>query len=289
MLKKIIITGVNGRIARHLTRYLAGWEGLYEVVLLSLRDDLWKDMSFQGYDAVIHLAALVHRKEKPSMEQQFERLNVQLPRQVAQKAKEEGVGLFVYASSLAVYGLEGSVQLPQTIDENTAENPASLYGKSKWRGEQLVGRLNDEQFRVVVLRVPLVYGAGCKGSYGTLRAVALKLPMVPRMENRRSMIHLDNLSEFIRLLIERPSSGTFFPQNREFVCTSDLIQHVANAHGKRLRQSPFWGGFFRRFLGRLGLVEKIWGTLVIGKELSTTFGWDYNVLSFEDSFADESA
>ncbi len=98
---KIIITGAKGYIAAHLARHLSGAGHAAE--LMDARDDAWMEREFWGADAVIHCAALVHQKNRP--ESEYTRVNARLTELLARKAKAEGVGAFIFMSTLAVYGL----------------------------------------------------------------------------------------------------------------------------------------------------------------------------------------
>ena len=81
----------------------------------------------------------------------------------------------------------------------------------------------------------MVYGKGCKGNYQTLRRLSLLTPVFPAWKNRRSMIYIDNLCDFIEMLIREEKAGLFFPQNEEYVCTADMVQKIALEHGKKVR------------------------------------------------------
>ena len=91
-------------------------------------------------------------------------------------------------------------------------------------------------FKIVILRPPMIYGKGSKGNYPKLaKKGAKKLPPVfPDIDNERSMLHIDILCEFIKLMIDNEESGLFFPQNKEYVRTSEMVKLVAEAHGKKI-------------------------------------------------------
>src|SRR5690606_2947926 len=96
-------------------------------------------------------------------------------------------------------------------------------------------KLMDEFFKVVILRPPMIYGKGCKGNYPKLVKLAKILPVFPNIENKRSMLHIDNLCEFIKLMIDNGENGLFFPQNKEYVKTSELVKIIAEVHGRKIR------------------------------------------------------
>ena len=62
-MKKILITGAGSYIGGSVEGYLARWPEDYQVDTLSVRGEEWKNTSFQGYDAVLHVAGIVHQKK----------------------------------------------------------------------------------------------------------------------------------------------------------------------------------------------------------------------------------
>ena len=111
-----------------------------------------------------------------------------------------------------------------------------------------------------ILRPPMVYGNGCKGNYQTLRKLALLTPVFPAWKNRRSMIYIDNLCGFIEKLIREENSGLFFPQNKEYVCTADMVCRIALEHGKKVRLIKGLNLFVR--IPFLPYRAKVFGSLI---------------------------
>src|SRR5699024_4967609 len=101
--------------------------------------------------------------------------------------------------------------------ENTPTNPKNTYGKSKSDAEKLIIELETDDFKVAILRPPMVYGEGCKGNYQLLRRVALVSPIFPDFKNKRSMIHIDVLSKKIERIIVKNEHGIFCPQDTQYV------------------------------------------------------------------------
>lgn len=158
------------------------------------------------------------------------RVNRDLAYEVAKKAKKEGVSQFIFLSSMSVYGMETGV-----ITRDTVPQPKSLYGKSKLEAEKLIEHLNDQTYKVAILRPPMVYGKGCKGNYPKLATLAKITPLFPDIDNKRSMIYVDNLSKFLKVIIDDNQSGLFFPQNNEYVKTSELVKLIAKYNNKKIR------------------------------------------------------
>src|SRR5699024_3287567 len=87
--------------------------------------------------------------------------------------------------------------------------------------------------------------------------------------NQRSMLHIDNLSEFIRLMIDNQESGLFFPQNKEYVKTSEMVRIIAEVHGKKIKLTRLFNPILNIMKKRIGIVNKVFGDLVYEKEMST--------------------
>jgi len=260
-MKKILITGANSYIGTSFEKWLAQWPGKYSVDTVDMRDDSWKAQDFSPYDVVFHVAGIAHIKETKANRGLYYKVNRDLAFEVAKKAKDDGVRQFIFLSSMSVYGLDTGI-----INKETPLNPKSHYGKSKLEAEQLIDQLPDDDFTVAILRPPMVYGKGCKGNYQRLAKLAVTTPIFPDIDNKRSMIHIDNLCEFIRLLINDCANGVFYPQNKEYVRTSEMVRLIAEAHGKKVRMTKL----FNPLLGllKVSTVNKVFGDLVYEKTLS---------------------
>ncbi len=254
-MKHILITGADSYIGNALAEYLP--ENSYKITTLDVRDESWQAESFTGFDAVLHVAAIVHQKEHPEMEELYFRVNRNLSVQIARKAKAEGVGQLIFMSSMSVYGMDTGVITPDTVP-----TPVSFYGKSKLAAEELIQAEADEHFKVCVLRPPMVYGPGCKGNFQTVVKLVKKLPVFPQLHNQRSMIYIDNLCEFLKLCIDEGESGLFFPQNREYMQTSQMARTIAGKLGRRIWFSCLAGLAVRLTIPFLSLTKKAFGTLI---------------------------
>src|SRR5699024_1152334 len=108
------------------------------------------------------------------------------------------------------------------------------YGKSKLEAEQITSEMQDDSFLVAIIRPPMVYGKNSKGNYSQLSKLAKITPIFPDINNQRSMIYIDHLSEFIRNLIKQDKSGLYFPQNKEYVCTTEMVREISKYHSKKM-------------------------------------------------------
>ena len=274
-MKKVLITGKNSYIGTSLENWLMKHPGKYKVDKMDMKVESWKEQYFGQYDVVFHAAGIAHIKETKENRNLYYKINRDLAYEAAQKAKEEGVEQFIFLSSMSVYGIENGV-----IDRDTPLNPKTSYGKSKLEVEKLINALRDDSFVVAILRPPMVYGKGCKGNYPRLSNLAQKTPIFPDVDNKRSMIYIDNLSEFVKQLIDNQSGGQFFPQNAEYVNTSEMVRLIAGAHGKRIRLTKFFNPLLR--LLNVSTLNKVFGDLVYDMSMSENIN-DYKINDFKTS------
>jgi nucleoside-diphosphate-sugar epimerase len=274
-MKKILITGKNSYVGKSLEKWLKKYPHRYSLDSISLRDDSWRDKSFSGYDVVFHVAGIAHIKETKENASLYYKVNRDLAYEVAQKANIEGVKQFIFLSSMSVYGIESGV-----ISKNSPLKPKSNYGKSKLQAEELIRPLESNEFKLAIIRPPMIYGKGCRGNYSRLENLALKVPVFPSIENKRSMIYVDNLCEFVRFIIDDSNSGIFFPQNADYVCTSEMVKKIAELHGTKIRMTKSLNFFLR--LIRISTVKKVFGDLVYDKQIDE-YKNKYTVYDFETS------
>lgn len=284
-MKKILITGAGSYIGGFVENYLKKWPDVYRVDTVDMIGDDWQEHSFRGYDAVLHVAGLVHQpktKDDPAQAEFYDRVNHRLAVETAQKAKAEGVRQFLFLSSASVYGLSAPVGKVVMITRDTPLRPTDNYGISKAKAEESLRTLQDGQFRLAILRPPMIYGKGCKGNYQTMAKLARKLPFFPWVDNQRSMLYMENLAEFIRLLIDDEAEGIFCPQNNEYVNTSDMVSQIAHANGKDILLIRGFGWAMKLLRPVTGIVDKAFGSLCYDVELSR-YSQDYCVKNLQES------
>ena len=274
-MKSILITGKNSYIGTSLENWLMREPDKYKVDTVDMKDGSWKEKDFSIYDVVFHVAGIAHIKETTDNQDLYYKVNRDLAYETAQKAKQDGVEQFIFLSSMSVYGAENGV-----IDIHTPLKPNSAYGKSKIEAENLINKLQDDSFTVATLRPPMVYGKGCRGNYPRLAGLALKTPVFPKIDNKRSMIYIDNLLEFVKQLIDNRSGGLFFPQNAEYVNTSEMVRLIAEAHGKKIVMTKLFNPLLR--LLNVSTVNKVFGDLVYDISMSE-YESDYRVCGFRES------
>ena len=229
-MKKVLITGANSYIGTSFEKYVKENNIDFEMDTLDLLDPTWEEFDFSGYDTIFHVAGIAHFSKDESKKELYYKVNTELTDRVAKIAKQAGVSQFIFMSSIIVYGDSKSGE--RVITKQTKPTPSDFYGDSKWQAEQKLNKLSDNTFKVVIIRPPMIYGKGSKGNYPKLSRLAQSISIFPKISNSRSMLHIDNLCEFIKQAIERRIKGTYFPQNAEYVTTSDLVAKLAQVHNK---------------------------------------------------------
>lgn len=262
-MKRILVTGVGSYIGQSLIKYLNQWPKQYQVDGVTTHDGAWKETDFSQYDVIYHTAGIAHRKETKENAHLYYAINRDLAVEIARKAKEQGLKHFIFLSSISVYGLDTGV-----INEETPLNPRTHYGKSKLEAEQKLQQIANETFNITILRPPMVYGKNCKGNFQKLARLVEIFPIFPRCNNRRSMIYIDNLSEFVRVCIDKELSGVFFPQNKEYVCTDELVLMIARQKNKPMIISSALGAIVKLLQPFSNTLRKAFGSLIIESENS---------------------
>ncbi|WP_031547977.1 NAD-dependent epimerase/dehydratase family protein [Salinicoccus luteus] len=278
-MNKILITGENGYISQSLKSWIMKKSSEYHIDLISLRNDDWKNYDFSSYDSIVHTVGIAHVDSNPDekMRETYYKVNRDLAIEVGKKAKEEGVSQFIFLSSIIVYGNHNSY-----ISKETSPEPENFYGNSKLEAEKGISVLEDKDFIVAIVRLPMVYGKGSKGNYPLLAKMARLTPVFPKVNNKRSMIHIDNLCEFLYLLIRKNDRGLYHPQNEEYVNTSILVKEISKTHNRPLVLTGVFNSLIKFAQSKSMLFQKVFGDLVYDQSLSE-YSDKYNIRSFEES------
>lgn len=253
-MKKILIVGANSYIGTNFESFINRWGG-YKTDTLDTVSNAWENYDFSAFDCVFHVAGIAHVKETKKNAHLYYTVNRDLAVKCATKAKNCGVKQFVFLSSMSVYGM-----LTGVITKQTIPNPGSNYGKSKLQAESIIREMGDDNFKVAILRPPMVYGDGCKGNYQLLRKCALKSPVFPDIQNKRSMVHIEKLCDFVKEIIERDAEGIFYPQDDSYVCTSEMVFNIAESEGKRIKLTKLFNPIIKNV--NFKLFDKVFGDLI---------------------------
>lgn len=285
-MKKILITGDHSYIGTSFARYIKEkYPKDYVVDTIDMHHGNWRKESFSGYDSVFHVAGIAHSdsgKISKEKEKLYYAVNTKLAIETAKKAKADGVNQFIFMSSIIVYGDSAPIGRKKVITPNTPVSPANCYGDSKVQAEKGLKRLENDEFKVVIIRSPMIYGKGSKGNYPLLSKLAQKLPIFPYVDNQRSMLYIGNLCEFVRLMIQNEEQGIFWPQNREYSNTSKLVNMIAESHGKKLIliRGFEWG---LKILGKImPLINKAFGNLSYEQKMGK-YKDEYRIYNLKNS------
>lgn len=293
--KKVLITGAGSYIGQSFINYAKkNYPDNFEIEELDLMENSWKNVSFSKYDIVYHVAGIAHAdvgKVSEETKEKYYKVNTDLTVEVAKKAKEDGVREFIFMSSMIIYGESAPYGKKKVIDENTVPMPANFYGDSKLQADVAVRTLADEKFKVIVLRPPMIYGKGSKGNYPILAKIARKLPVFPNVNNERSMLHIDNLCEFLcQIMLVRENNDNaivLIPQNAEWIKTSAMVKEIANVSGKNiielkvLKPAVIIGSKIPGKIG--GIVNKAFGNNCYAHNISVYSDIDYQKITLKES------
>ena len=276
----ILITGAGSYVGECVRKYMLV-HGEYQIDAVDTMGDNWKKADYGLYDVVFHVAGIAHVNADPKMEPLYYKVNRDLTIEVAKHAKAAGVKQFVFMSSQIVFHESQSLKT-EVLTADTKENPNGFYGDSKLQAEKGLHELECDSFKVCILRPPMIYGPNSKGNFPRLAKLATKVPVFPCWHNKRSMLYIDNLAEFVKQAVERQLCGTFYPQNRELADTVEIIRCFAKAAGHKVwitrLLNPFvWLGSFI-----LQPINKMFATYYYEPKMSVA-DFDYQLVSFEES------
>ena len=234
-----------------------------------------------GMDLVIHAAARVHVMEDAASDPlaAFRQVNVEGTLNLAREAAHAGVKRFVFISSVKVNGESTEAQAFTPDDQITTQDP---YGVSKWEAEQGLFILAEETgMEIVVIRPPLVYGPGVKANFlSMMQWVRRGVPMpFGAVENRRSLIALDNLVSFVICCMGHPKAANelFLISDGEDVSTTELLQKLARSMEKKSYLIPVpvtWMRFAAHLLGKDAMADRLFGSLQLdSSKARELLGW----------------
>lgn len=259
---KILVTGSSGFVGKY---FIDKYKYKYDIQTFSFRKDDISALNCSDIDVVFHLSALVHQMGGASCEE-YERVNVIQTLQLAKKAKESGIKHFVFMSTVKVYGEETDSK----YSENSICNPEDDYGKSKLKAELELQKLEDEDFKVSIIRTPIVYGYGVKANIKSLINLVNKVPLLPfgKTENKRSMVYIGNLSHLVNEVITQQKSGIFLASDDEAISTSRLIELIAKNLDKKvyLVKIPFFESLLK--ILKPSFHKRLYGSLEVDNSIT---------------------
>jgi len=248
-LARILVTGAAGFIGRPLC---LGLVARGHVVLgvtrrpappipgVELRPigDIGPGTDWSGHldriDVVVHLASRAHRSGRDAAEHD----EAPAARALAHSAAKAGVRRLVHMSSVRAMGDATPPGAP--FRGTDLPDPRDPYGRCKLAIEHaLLAAVQESGIEIVILRPPLVYGPGVKANFRALMRLAasgLPLPLA-RINNRRSLIFIDNLVDLVGRACLHPGAGrrVLLARDAADLSTPELIRILAAELGRPAR------------------------------------------------------
>lgn len=294
----ILITGANGFVGRYLSDYLAN-QGLTVrramrsnasandqvetgFMVPSVDDSTDWTKALLGCEVVIHLAARVHVMNDHSADPlaEFRKVNVDGTLRLASQAAAAGIKRFIFISSVKVNGEQTEVGKP--FLEDMPANPQDAYGQSKFEAEQgLLMLARQTGMEVVIIRPPLIYGAGVKANFASMLGYIRKGIPLPlgAVHNKRSFVYLGNLVSLIECCIEHPAAASqlFLVSDGHDLSTTELLRSCAAAIGVEARLLPVPQRLIEAcaaLLGKQAVAQRLCGNLQVDiTKARALLGW----------------
>lgn len=264
--KTLMITGATGFIG---SNFIKRYENEYNIIPICLIKNKPEEIDYRGVDSILHLAALVHQMKGAPEEKYFE-VNTELTRRIAIEAKKNGVKHFVFYSTVKVYGYDGDLYNHEfVLTEESPCNPNDPYGASKYEAEEILRALEDESFKVAVIRPPMVYGEGVKGNMLSLIKLIDKVSILPFNydENRRTIVGIENLLYMTYLIINKKADGIYLGSDGKSVSIKDIVETISIGLMKKRTLVRFPNLVFS-FMYKIkeGIMIRLLGTLAFNQK-----------------------
>ena len=261
-MKKLLITGSSGFVGSY---FIDKYKSKYKIKTFSFRKDNINTLDCSKVDTVFYLSALVHQMGGARKEE-YEKINVTQTLELAKKAKQSSIKQFIFMSTVKVYGEE-----TDGIYSETSEcYPEDEYGKSKLKAELELKKLENENFKISIIRTPIVYGSGVKANIKSLINLVNRIRVLPfgKIENKRSMVYIGNLCHLVDELIIQQKAGVFLASDDEPLSTSKLIKLIALNLDKKLYliKVPFFETLLR--LLKPSFHKRLYGNLEVDNSIT---------------------
>ena len=257
----MLLTGATGFVGRRLLRRLAASEceirllsrnpvANYTTIQCDFLHDSIPPCALDSVDTIFHLAGYAHDLRDAAMvEQLYRTVNVEITTRLAELAVQKGVKRFIFVSSVKAGGRAVNGHYMTEKDQG---DPEGIYGKTKREAEIKLLEITEQSgMHVSIIRPPLVYGPGVKGN---LRMMLLGIekgwfPPLPKANNCRSMIHVDDLVEALLLVANevRANREIFIATDGHLYSSREIYETMCSVLGKDV---PQW--YMPKFFINLG-------------------------------------
>ena len=280
--RKILVTGASGFIGKRLCKVIEERGGVVYRVTRDINatnririgefdeNTNWTEV-LRGFDCIVHLAARVHVMNEHSQHPlgEYMRVNVMATLNLARQAASAGVRRLIFISTIKVNGEQTCPHQP--FNEADTPEPVGPYAISKWEAEKGLQRIGAEtKLEIVIIRPPLVYGPGVRANFRSLMMLLdynFPLPL-GGINNKRSMIALDNLVDMIIVCMDHPAAVNelFLASDGEDLSLSELLQRLGDALGKPAKMFSIPNWLFKYLLtlaGKKHIASRLFGTLQV--------------------------
>lgn len=232
-----VVTGATGYIGQSLIPHLnasghelIAWPRNHTFDLSNERPALSEWITqLRNVDVIVHLAGLAHQTSKAKDASPYFQINRDGTLHLAAAAQAAGVKRFIFLSTAKVFGEGGETP----YRPNSHPHPIDAYAQSKWQAEQQLLEQFSQTMEIIILRPPLVYGRNAKANFGSLmKLVKLPFPLpFAGIDNRRSMIGIDNLINLIVLCLTSPAAAgkTFLCADSQLYSLRDIVTSIRRA------------------------------------------------------------
>lgn len=278
-MKRVLVTGTNSYIGNKFKEYVSKHQIKIDLDYISVRDDSWKNIKFNKYDSILHLAGIAHVSRDPKLKEKYYKVNRDLTIQLAEKAKKEKVKQFIFMSSIIIYG-----QFENEINDLTIPQPSDFYGDSKLQADIYLQNMTDDIFKTAVIRTPVVYGHESKGNFMKLIKFSRKINFFFDYDDKKSMIYVDNLNNLVSLIISNEYHGVFYPQNKEYVSIKNIVRISNELMGKKIYFTRGFNWIIKLMTKKISFFNKIFGDKFYKIDTHKIYkNLDYQKTSLEES------
>lgn len=246
--KAVLVTGGTGFIGRYLVTALVQQGAVVKVLsrhpvmsvvqpYTTIVGDLTRPDTLecvcQGVDIVFHLGGYAHAVDQPDVSSELlnQQVTVEGTRAMLEQSLKAGVSRFLLFSSVKAMGEGGAT----CLDETSQCQPTSAYGRAKHEAERLVLSAGSRDLAATVLRLPMVYGPGCKGNLPRMINAIMRrrFPPLPETGNRRSMVDVRDVVQAALLVAANPVAAgkTYIVTDGQAYSTRQIYEWICAALG----------------------------------------------------------